>query len=270
MSAECRATLDQLVSERKQADRLIARGLTPTRSAFFLGNPGVGKTLAAKWIASQLGLPLLVLDLTAVMSSYLGKTGNNLRVALDYAKETPCVLLLDEIDAIAKRRNDESDVGELKRLVTIMLQEVELWPSSGLLLAATNHPELIDRALWRRFDLVVEFVIPDHRMVAGSLKRFLGNDYEKFSSWVEVLALCFKGESFSEIEKTIQRFRRALALEIAQPKELIESYIVNRSLELPHNDRISLATLLAKRTGFSQRAVSGLTGVSRDTIRKHG
>jgi hypothetical protein len=93
-----------------------------------------------------------VLDLIVVMSSYLGKTGNNLRSALDHAKANEAILLLDEIDAIAKRRSDESDVGELKRLVTVMLQEVDDWPDTDLLLAATNHPELVDPALWRRFD----------------------------------------------------------------------------------------------------------------------
>ncbi|KAG1531821.1 hypothetical protein G6F50_016490 [Rhizopus delemar] len=91
-------------------------GLTPTRSAIFVGPPGVGKTLKARWLAAQLKVPLYVLDLTAVMSSLLGKSGTNLRAAIDFAKREPCVLLLDEIDAIAKRRSDDSDVGELKRL----------------------------------------------------------------------------------------------------------------------------------------------------------
>ena len=130
-------------------------GLSPTRSAIFVGPPGVGKTLTARWLASQLGVPLYVLDLTAVMSSLLGRSGTNLRAALDFAKRSPCVLLLDEIDAIAKRRSDDTDIGELKRLVTVILQEVDEWPATGLLLAATNHAELIDPALWRRFDLVI-------------------------------------------------------------------------------------------------------------------
>ncbi|MCR5882168.1 ATP-binding protein [Rhizobacter sp. J219] len=104
--------LEGIVRERRERDKLSAHGIRPTRSAILVGPPGVGKTLSARWIAAQIGKPLWVLDLTAVMSSLLGKTGNNLRMVFDHAKASQAVLLLDEIDAIAKRRSDESDVGE--------------------------------------------------------------------------------------------------------------------------------------------------------------
>ncbi|WP_230455494.1 AAA family ATPase [Xanthomonas oryzae] len=174
LSSDVEDTLGQLIAERLQSDRLKTMGLTPTRSAIFVGPPGVGKTLTARWLATQLKVPLYVLDLTAVMSSLLGKSGANLRAAIDFAKRKPCVLLLDEIDAIAKRRSDDTDVGELKRLVTVILQEVDEWPASSVLLAATNHPELIDPALWRRFDLVVHFKTPDGLAVKDAIKRFWG------------------------------------------------------------------------------------------------
>lgn len=170
-------TLDQLILERREAERLTSKGLSPTRSAVFVGPPGVGKTLTAHWLASQLEVPVYVLDLSAVMSCLLGRSGANLRSAFDFAKRTPCVLLLDEIDAIAKRRSDDSDVGELKRLVTVILQEIDEWPSTGLLLAATNHPELIDPALWRRFDMIVTFKLPEMPAVKAAIARFLGPDY---------------------------------------------------------------------------------------------
>ncbi|MGP1293664.1 AAA family ATPase [Serratia sp. CY31944] len=184
--------LDQLILERKSIKKLEDLGLMPTRSAIFVGPPGVGKTLTASWLAQKLGVPFYVLDLTAVMSSYLGKSGNNLRAALDFAKKGPCVLLLDEIDAIAKKRSDDSDVGELKRLVTVILQEVDEWPSSSLLLAATNHAELIDPALWRRFDLVLNFDKPDQAAIRDAVTRFLGPDYAIFGRWMDVLAFRFK------------------------------------------------------------------------------
>ncbi|WP_430727038.1 AAA family ATPase, partial [Serratia marcescens] len=199
-------SLDQLILERKSIKRLEELGLLPTRSAIFVGPPGVGKTLTASWLAQKLGVPFYVLDLTAVMSSYLGKSGNNLRAALDFAKKSPCVLLLDEIDAIAKKRSDDSDVGELKRLVTVILQEVDEWPSSSLLLAATNYAELIDSALWRRFDLVLNFEKPDQDTIRDAVKRFLGPDYAIFGRWMDVLTLAFKDESFSNIERSINRF----------------------------------------------------------------
>ena len=258
----------QLIQERQQVKRLAELGLEPTRSAIFLGPPGVGKTLTARWLASQLGLPLFVLDLTTVMSSLLGKTGANIRAAMDYAKQTSSVLLLDEIDAIAKRRSDDSDVGELKRLVTVMLQEVDEWPASGLLLAATNHPELIDPAMWRRFDLVIEFKLPEAAQIKSAIQRFAGSADPLFSRWLDVLTVAFQGASFSDIERTIQRFRRSLALGSASIDELIEDFLRKRVPALNKNEQIAFAALLTEKTRLSQRTISDLTGISRDTIRK--
>ena len=263
-----RNSLMQLIEERRQVERLASRGLGPTRSAVFVGAPGVGKTVTARWIARQLGLPLYVLDLTAVMSSLLGRSGGNLRSALDFAKRAPSVLLLDEIDAIAKRRGDDADVGELKRLVTVILQEVDEWPDTGLLLAATNHPELIDPALWRRFDMIVEFAMPSREQVKAAITRFLGSDTEAFERWIEVLALTFDGESFSDIERELRRFRRTLALGTASVDELVETHTAARADRLEHGDRIALAIGLAERSALSQHRISDMTGVSRDTIRK--
>ena len=143
------ASLSQLVKERQNPEALLQVGLEPTRAALFVGPPGVGKTMAARWFARELKKPLLILDLAAVMSSFLGRTGSNVRHVLEYARSIDCVLLLDELDAIAKRRDDRSEIGELKRLVTVLIQQIDDWPSSRMLLAATNHPDLLDPAIWR-------------------------------------------------------------------------------------------------------------------------
>ena len=262
-------TLTQLIQERRQTEKLLSMGLQPTRSAIFVGPPGVGKTLTARWLSAQLGVPLYVLDLTAVMSSLLGRSGSNLRAVIDFAKKSPCVFLLDEIDAIAKRRNDDADIGELKRLVTVILQEVDEWPSTSLLLAATNHPELIDPALWRRFDLVLQFTTPDLSAVKAAIKRFLATDYALLGRWIDILAFAFHGQSFSDIERAIQRFRRALALGTASDAELIEDFVKARALNLDRQGRIDLAVLLTQQTRLSQHAISDITGASRDTIRKY-
>lgn len=269
LSSEVEETLSQLIQERRQVERLASSGLEPTRSAIFVGKPGVGKTLTARWLASQLGVPLYVLDLAAVMSSLLGRSGSNLRAALDFAKRSPCVLLLDEIDAIAKRRSDDTDIGELKRLVTVILQEVDEWPATGLLLAATNHPDLIDPALWRRFNLLVEFKLPDGPAIKAAIKQFLGPDYALFGRWLDVLTFAFSGESFSDIERELQRFRRSVALGMASDADLVEEFIRSRALMLDRKAKIELAVLLAKQTRLSQHTVSEITGVSRDTIRKY-
>lgn len=258
-----------IIRERQERERLAARGISPTRSAILVGPPGVGKTLSARWIASALGKPLWVLDLTAVMSSLLGKTGNNLRAALDHAKKHAAVLLLDEIDAIAKRRSDESDIGELKRLVTVMLQEVDQWPDSGLLLAATNHPELVDPALWRRFDLVLKFDSPDASAIAVAIQRFLGDDLKLFESWVDVLAAGLQGQSLSDVERSINALRRGHVLQTAPLEQLIGSALGQRQEALSKAERLNLAIELAKAGQHTHMQISQMTGVARDTIRKH-
>lgn len=262
-------SIDSIIKERQERSRLDAHGISPTRSAVLVGPPGVGKTLSARWIASSLGKTLLVLDLTAVMSSFLGKTGNNLRAVLDYAKKNAAVLLLDEIDAIAKRRNDEFDIGELKRLVTVILQEVDQWPDTGLLLAATNHPELVDPALWRRFDVTLNFENPDNAIINAAVKRFLGNDMEVFSSWLEVLTALFVGHSLSDIERTITSLRRGYVLKTAPVETLISSFVTQGQKYSNKTARLHLAVELAKVGMVSHAQISQITGIARETIRKH-
>lgn len=268
LSIEVRDSLEQLILERKQMKTLLTLGLQATRSAIFVGAPGLGKTYTAGWLSKKLSLPLYVLDLTTVMSSLLGRSGTNLRMVFDFAKSLPCILLLDEIDAVAKRRSDNTDVGELKRLVTIILQEVDQWPSEGLLLAATNHPELIDPALWRRFDLVVNFGLPERGNVKEAVRQYLGGDYNKFELWIDVLVFAFQGSSFSDIERSLNRFRRSVALNRATVPDLIENLIKSRSYELGRVERIEFAVLLSENTRLSQHTIAELTGVSRDTIRR--
>lgn len=258
----------QIIQERHHRDALELKGLKPACSMIFQGPPGVGKTMTASWLAHRLKLPLYVLDLTSVMSSLLGKTGSNLRSVIDFAKSHPCVLFLDEIDAIAKRRSDESDVGELKRLVNIMLQELEDWPSSGLLIAATNHPELVDPALWRRFDLDITFPPPSDENVKEAVIRFLDNDIEEFSPILELLVDSQKGESFSNIKRTINKLRRLKLISPDDFEEKIVQYLFPDINSLSRSDRISLAVKLVSDFGFPKLKAAKLLGVSRDTIRK--
>lgn len=269
LPTKIKEALDSVVKERRERERLAARGVSPTRSAILVGPPGVGKTLSARWLAQALGKPLWILDLTAVMSSLLGKTGNNLRAALDHAKKHGAVLLLDEIDAIAKRRSDESDIGELKRLVTVMLQEVDQWPDSGLLLAATNHPELVDPALWRRFDLVLTFDAPEASAVAMAIQRFLGDDRMLFAPWVDALATGLQGQSLSDVERTINTLRRGHILQSAPIEKLIGNAIGQQQEALSKADRLALAIELAKAGQHTHLQISQMTGIARDTIRKH-
>jgi SpoVK/Ycf46/Vps4 family AAA+-type ATPase len=240
-----------VIRERQAIDRLLERGIMPSRSVILVGPPGVGKTLTARYIAARLGQPLLLLDLSAVMSSLLGKSGANLRAALEFAKQRRAVLLLDEIDAIAKSRADNADVGELKRLVTVILQEVDHWPAESLLLAATNHPELIDHALWRRFDLELKFPLPCPQATALAVRRFLGNDANVFGRWVELLATSLQGKSLSDVERAMLRLRRAHALGSSTPEESVRDLASSVAPDQSHAERLVTAIELARSGAMS-------------------
>jgi SpoVK/Ycf46/Vps4 family AAA+-type ATPase len=269
LEGRTKVLIEQVVAEWRQCQRLEDKGLKPTSSMIFEGPPGVGKTLTARWLAAQLSLPLRVLDLAGVMSSYLGGTGSNLRRAIDFARSSPCVLLLDEVDAIAKKRSDEGDVGELKRLVTVMLQELEEWPSGGLLIAATNHQELIDPALWRRFDMIVSFDRPSPRFTERAIERYCGTDLESLREWIPILARVMQGLSFSDVERTVTHLRRLNAVDPDSFADNAADYLFREDGSLPQREKIEIAVSLVSQLGMSQHRASSLTGVSRDTIRKH-
>lgn len=265
---EIRQALTQLVVEHAHPERLLNAGLAPTRTALFVGPPGVGKTLAARSLAHDLNRPLVVLDLASVMSSLLGRTGENLRRVLDYAKQRPCVLLLDEFDAVAKRRDDVGEVGELKRLVTVLLQEIDTWPEGSLLLAATNHPELLDPAIWRRFEQVIDFPLPNETALLLAMREYLQDDRVP-DGVVRSFALIYRGASYSDLEREVMRARRMAVVHALPISETLLTVTRDRLGRLTTAQRVRFATDLLRRTGMSQRRVHELTGVSRDTLRKH-
>jgi SpoVK/Ycf46/Vps4 family AAA+-type ATPase len=266
LSDDVKKQLLTLVQEHQQLEKLHNAGLQPASSLIFVGKPGVGKTFSAHWLADKLGLPLFTIDLATIISSYLGQTGNNLKTALSYAKERPMVLLLDEIDTLAKKRNDDTDVGELKRIVVVLLQEIENWPPKSILIAATNHPELVDSALWRRFDHVFQFDPPTREQVEQAVRIFLAGDYEKFKDLAGVIALLLEGSSYSEIERQMLRFRRTLAIGSNTPVNIVSEAIQS---DKDRKHRLEYARQLMKSSDLSQYKINELTGVSRDTLRKY-
>src|SRR5579883_3131898 len=216
-------TVLQFVRERQEAQRLFSEGFAPPSSVLLIGLPGTGKSMLASWIAAALQLPLVVQDLATSISSFLGKTGLNLRRTLDYARGRGCVLLLDEFDAIAKRRDDVSEVGELKRIVNVLLKELETWPSTSVLVAATNHPDLLDPAIQRRFQLVIELPMPSAPERTQILRRAAGHLAEEIPpSLFDACAEVSEGLSGSDLNALMQAaVRRRLTSDVPLAKCLV-------------------------------------------------
>ncbi len=259
--------LNQVLIERSQKRKLREHGLQATKSIIFTGKPGVGKSLAAKWVASKLNMPLLVLDLSAVMSSFLGRTGSNIRNVLDYAKGMECVLLLDEIDAIAKKRDDNADVGELKRLVTVILQEIDEWPEHSLLIAATNHASLLDPAVWRRFDLEIEFPMPQTEQVIKAVDLYLGKEKIESKEVKNCLISLLNSLSFSDIERAVLSIRRQAVIKKIDIDNAVVEYFAQGIDKLDKESKLKVAKLMVS-LGSSQRRASEIVGISRTTLSK--
>jgi SpoVK/Ycf46/Vps4 family AAA+-type ATPase len=165
--------LQRIAEEHRGADVLAAGGVKPKRRVLFYGPPGCGKTLAAQVLAGVLGWNLLTVRFDAVVSSYLGETSANLRRVFEFAERGRFVVLLDEFDAIGKDRDNHFEHGELKRLVNTLLQLMDSFRGSSLLIAATNHEVLLDSAVWRRFEAVVPFNVPSPQDRVLLLRLFL-------------------------------------------------------------------------------------------------
>ncbi|WP_420445275.1 AAA family ATPase [Candidatus Poriferisodalis sp.] len=165
--------LTDLAKEVPDWNRLEALGVPRRNRVIFYGPPGCGKTSAAEALAAELGVPLVVVRLDAIVSSYLGQTAGNLRRIFDYTSSAQWVVLFDEFDALGRERNDPSEHGEIKRVVNSFLQLLDGYTGPAMLIAATNHEEILDRALWRRFDEVVEFPLPTVREIRMLLGRGL-------------------------------------------------------------------------------------------------
>ena len=145
----------------KHGEALEKAGIGIQKTMLLYGKPGCGKTSIAHYISEQSHLPLIVARIDGIVSSLLGSTAKNIRKIFDYAASMPCILFLDEFDAIAKARDDNQELGELKRVINSLLQNIDKLPSSCVLIAATNHPDLLDKAVWRRFITKIEVGMPD-------------------------------------------------------------------------------------------------------------
>lgn len=161
LPAALRDRLERVIVEQRQAFRLRQHGLRPRRKLLLIGPPGAGKTMTAAAMAGELKLPLFSVLLDGLLTKFMGEAASKLRTVFAAMAETRGVYFFDEFDAIGARRSERNDVGEIRRVLNSFLQFLEEDESEGLIIAATNHPELLDPALFRRFDDVIEYALPN-------------------------------------------------------------------------------------------------------------
>ncbi|MEW5560244.1 ATP-binding protein [Enterobacter asburiae] len=199
--------INEFIVSVEKRNELKKFGLKPASSMILFGPPGCGKTLAAKHIASVLGLPLFTARCDALVSSYLGSTAKNIRALFEYASNQPCVLFLDELDALAKARDDQHELGELKRVVVALLQNIDDLPEHTVLISASNHENLLDSAVWRRFAYRIEIGLPDIKIREHLFERLLNEHFPRLDVAYDS-ALLSKGLSCAFIEQICERALR--------------------------------------------------------------
>lgn len=198
LSEEVSGRLKRVILEQRQKDKLEQFGLQPRRKLLFTGSPGTGKTMSAAVLATELKLPLYTILLDGLITRYMGETAAKLRLIFDHIQQTRAVYLFDEFDAIGAQRGATNDVGEIRRVLNSFLLFVEQDRSDSVIVAATNHPELLDRALHRRFDDIIIFDLPD----AVRISRLIENRLAAFhlsSLAIDSLARQAEGLSCAEV-----------------------------------------------------------------------
>ena len=267
-----RVQLNDFLKERGMINTFLEEGITPPNSILLDGQPGVGKTYIARWISCQLNLPLITLDLASSISSYLGRSGQNIKNIFDYAKSENAVLFLDELDAIAKRRDDSADLGELKRLVNVILKELESCPSSCVIIGATNHPELLDKAIWRRFDRSLTIPMPAENERENLISRHLDKYVVRLKN--ETLTYLVKhtsGINAADICKLCEHIKRQRLLNPESPLDLIALTELCKVMTYSSKDeKIVICRMLKSEfKNLSQRDISQITNIPLTSVARY-
>ena len=212
LTSSCLTACQALIEEQCRADLLRANGLEPRHRALLVGPPGNGKTSLAEAIAEALALTFFVVRYEALIGSFLGETASRLKRVLDYARTTPCVLFFDEFDTVGKERGDVHETGEIKRVVSSLLMQVDDLPSYTVVIAATNHAELLDRAVWRRFQLRLALPSPSSDALGKYFERFAAVQSEPLGVTGGTLANRLGAISYAEAEEFCLDLRRRMVL----------------------------------------------------------
>jgi len=213
LPSKTRKILDRVVREHRTVRDIRAHGLAPRKKLLLVGPPGTGKTMTASAIAAELSLPLFTVRLDRLITRFMGETAAKLRLVFDAIAQTRAVYLFDEFDSIGSERHLSNDVGEIRRVVNSFLQMVEQDGSDSVIIAATNHPSILDRALFRRFDDIVRYLLPTPEEIRAALKaKIAGIKTSSQIQWGR-LAHRAKGLSYADITRAAEDALKSALIE---------------------------------------------------------
>jgi SpoVK/Ycf46/Vps4 family AAA+-type ATPase len=227
-----RSRIDRVLTEQRQREKIVAHGLTPLRKLLLLGPPGTGKTMTAAALGGELGLPLFTIQLDGLITKYLGETAAKLRLIFEAIRQNRAIYLFDEFDALGGERAAKNEVGEIRRVLNSFLQFLEQDDSNSIIVAATNHPQILDKALFRRFDSVIEYRLPSQQITEEVVRARLALLDTSHVEWQNVLEAA-KGLSHSDLTRACEHVAKNAILRhqtrIETP-ELIEALTERRSI----------------------------------------
>jgi SpoVK/Ycf46/Vps4 family AAA+-type ATPase len=266
-----REALLQIIEEQKKADDLLSKGITPTNRVLFCGPPGCGKTLTANAIAGEIDIPVAYVKLDGLVSSYLGQTGANIRKIFEYVKNKRIVLFLDEFDAIAKKRDDAHELGELKRVVTTLLQNMDAMPANVFLVAATNHHHLLDSAIWRRFNTSILLELPNAHQREEIIKRFLQNTLYEYIIDIKTLIILTEGMSGAQVCNYLQSLAKYCVMQQkskkVSTKDIANVWLKQSTLFVSEDSEAYIRALSSlNKNGVPMRVLEEITGISKSTL----
>lgn len=263
--------INEFINIIKHRSELEFAGVDIKKTLLLHGKPGCGKTSIAHYISEQTCLPLVVARLDGIVSSLLGSTSKNIRKIFEYAQSMPCILFLDEFDAIAKARDDQHELGELKRVINSLLQNIDSMGLDSILIAATNHPELLDKAVWRRFVQTVEVGLPSKESISEMIELFsnpfdceLNHDQQKKSIFIDSISAL----SPSDIKTIFDRAKVKTVIE--GNKEITIDKLLTAVYEITSNDKSEDAYVkFLSEHGMSQTAINQKTGISLRKVKAY-
>lgn len=211
-----------IIEEWANFEALSEIDIRPSKTCLIFGAPGTGKTRLALWIAQQLDLPVVLVKLDGLVSSFLGTTARNIGNLFTFANRYRCILLLDEFDAIAKVRDDPQEVGEIKRVVNALLQNFDVRRDIGFTIGITNHPKLLDSAVWRRFEVQLEIPKPDFRMRQAIAAHFMP-PVEAPDIHLRLISWFTEGATGAEVESLVRTYKKATTVREEDRRGLLDT-----------------------------------------------